>query len=412
MGRIGTEKQNQALISALYCLAQMLYWSSGFATVGYAAAYLGSIGFSNRAIGLITALAGLTGFALVLALSVWIDRAGDGALTLGIGGVLVSQLLLIICLAAYRYAGFLPALLYTLFLSLGHVMNSLFSKLYIDLKTRGMGIDFGLARGLGSLAFAGSSFSIGYLLAQRPGLYVHWLTLVFYVLLLLVTLSLRLLCRRLPGKPESVSAAKRKETPLRIGPFLRDYRLFLVLVLGISLVSAANKTFTTFLVNLVVELGGDIGAFTRITGFLALIEIPVMLFFSRLRKRHSISAMLLMSLLLYAVKLGGAAAARSLPVLFAAVTAQTFAAGLYHPASVEFIRETIPHRDTAKCQALLDGAPVFVSFLTITGFGTLLDSLPARTVCLLLFLLALLGTFLSQAVIRHTRPAPLSRDRF
>ena len=115
--------------------------------------------------------------------------------------------------------------------------------------------------------------------------------------------------------------------------------------------------------------------------------------------------MLLISLLLYAVKLGGAAAARSLPVLFAAVSAQTFAAGLYHPASVEFIRETIPHKDTAKCQALLDGAPVFVSFLTITGFGVLLDSVPARSACVILFLLALLGTLICRLVIFRVQPA-------
>lgn len=395
--------RSQASISVLYCLVQMLYWSSGFTTVGYATAYLGIIGFSNSSIGLITAVAGLIGFALVFCLSVWIDRAGTDSLYYAVIFILLLQVLMIAFFAFSRNAGLLPAVFYSLFLSHVHVMNSLFSKMYMDLKKRGNHINFGIARGLGSLAYAGSSFAIGYLLAHRPEVFIHSLTLVFYILLLLIILTLQRLACRLPEKHESVSVAGEEKNKLHIGAFFREYRFFLVLVLGISLVSASNKTFTTFLVNVVKGLGGDTRSFTTITGFLALIEIPVMLFFSKIRRKHSIASMLLLSLILYAVKLGGAAAAQSLPVLFAAVTAQTFAAGLYHPASVEFVREMIPYKDTAKCQALLDGAPVFVSFLTITGFGALLDTLPTRSVCILLFALAMLGTIVSKLVIKLVR---------
>ena len=397
------KKRSRTGITVLYCLVQMLYWSSGFTTVGFAAAYLGKIGFSNGTIGLISAAAGLAGFALVLGLSVRIDRAGTAFLYRLIAGILLIQIALILVFASVLSVGALSAVLYTLFLALGHVMNSLFSRLYFDIKRRGIHIDFGIARGLGSLAYAGCSFAVGYVLAQHPKTYVHSFTLLFYLLLLLVLLTLQRLSSRLPADPESIPDPEEKKTPLRVGAFLRNYRFFLILVLGISLVSASNKTFTTFLVNVVQGVGGDTRSFTTITGFLALVEIPVMLLFSKIRRRSSVSTMLLLSLLLYAVKLGGAAAARSLPVLFAAVTAQTFAAGLYHPASVEFVRETIPHKDTAKCQALLDGAPVCVSFLTITGFGALLESLPTRTVCFFLFAFSVIGIAISRAVIRKIR---------
>lgn len=400
------KKRSRTWISLLYCLVQMLYWSSGFTTVGYATAYLGKIGFSNSSIGLITAVAGLIGFALMFCLSVWIDRAGSVFLYRAIVCILLIQVLLIAFFSSSQYAGLLPAVLYSLFISHAHAINSLLSKLYIDLKKRRIQIDFGIARGLGSLAYAGSSFSIGYLLAHRPEAYIHYLTLAFYLMLLIIMLTLQRLVCRLPVDHESVPAAREEKTKLRIGAFLRDYRFFIVLVFGISLVSASNKTFTTFLVNVVKGLGGETRSFTTITGFLALIEIPVMLFFSKIRRKHSISSMLLLSLILYAVKLGGAAAARSLPVLFIAVTTQTFAAGFYHPASVEYVRETIPHQDTAKCQALLDGAPVFVSFLTTTVFGALLDSAPTRFVCILLFALAVLGVSVSKLVIKKVQPGP------
>ena len=404
-------KRIQKSITVLYCLVQMLYWSSGFTTVGYAAAYLGKIGFSNAAIGLITAVASLAGFALVFCLSVRIDQAGGASLHRVLACLLLIQMLLITFFAFFRRASALLAVLYALFLADGHAMNSLFSKMYINLKKHGIRIDFGFARGLGSLAFAGSSFAIGYLIAQRQEAFVHYLTLAFYALLLPATLLIQKLVDRLPAVLESDPTLAEEKAPLRTGAFLRDYRFFIILVLGVSLVSASNKTFTTFLVNVVQGLGGDTRSFTTISGFLALIEIPVMLFFSKIRRKRSISSMLLISLLLYAVKLGGAAAARSLPVLFAAVSAQTFAAGLYHPASVEFIRETIPHKDTAKCQALLDGAPVFISFLTITGFGVLLDSVPVRSACVILFLLALLGTLVCRLVISRVQSVTPDRDQ-
>lgn len=398
------ENRSRAPVALLYCLVQILYWSSGFATVGLAAAYLGRIGFSSGSIGFITAAAGPIGFMLVLCLSVRIDRAGPDTLYRVIAGLLTVQILLIAGLALSRYAGVVTALLYTLFLSHAHVMNSLFSKLYINLKKCGLRIDFGVARGLGSLAYGCSSFAAGYLMARHPERFVHSLTLIFYTLLLFVILALRMLSRRVPLPPDPVSPPAEEHPPLRLGAFLWNYRLFFVVALGLSIVSASNKTFTTFLVTIVEELGGDIRSFTAITGFLALIEIPLMLFFSKLRRKRDVPAMLLASLLLYAAKLGGAAWARSLPVLFAAVTAQAFAAGLYHPARVEYVREVIPHRDTAKCLAILDGTPVFLSFLTILGSGRLLDSIPARTVCLLLFLLALLGTLISGSVIFRVRP--------
>ena len=338
-------------------------------------------------------------------LSVLLDRAEAGLLYRVISGILVFQLLLIGAFRVCSYSAPLFALLYTVFLSLSHVMNSLFSKLYIDLTEQGLHIDFGLSRGLGSLAYAGCSFFVSYLLSRQPDLFIHSVTAVIYIGLLFVILGLRALSRRLPGRPVAAPVPVEKHSPPRLRGFLRNYRPFLFLVLGISLVTASNRTFTTFLVVLVEELGGSLRSFTKITGFLALIEIPVMLFFSRFRKRHTISTLLVFSLLLYAVKLGGAAAARSLPVLFVAVTAQTFASGLFHPASVELVRETIPHRDAAKCHALLSGVPEYVAFLFISGFGRLLDIAPARVICFSLFLIALAGTLISRMASPKIKPA-------
>lgn len=394
------DRDRRRAVSALYCFAQILYWSSGFITIGYATAYLGSIGFSEGFIGLITAVGGLAGFLAALGFSVRIDKAGPGLLYRILGVVLASQLLLIVGLAFSQGDKTATALLYTVLLSFGHAMNSLFSKLYIDLKMRGIPIDFGFARGLGSLAYAGCSFLVGHSLQHYPQFYLHTLTWVLYLLLLIVTVLIGMINRRLPGEALPRPEKERSSGRLRMGCFFRSYAAFLVLVIGISAVSASNRTFSTYLVNLVIELGGDVRSFTTITGFLALIEIPVMLFFSRLRRKHSLSNMLLVSLLLYALKLGGAAAAHSLPILFAAITTQTFAAGIFHPASVEFVRENIPLKDTAKCQAILDGGPVFVSFVTILCFGNMLERVPARTVCLLLFLLALAGTLISKLAIK------------
>ena len=176
---------------------------------------------------------------------------------------------------------------------------------------------------------------------------------------------------------------------------------FALLILGISLVSAANKTVTVFLVNIVRSVQGDMAAFGMLSGYLAVLEVPVILLFPRLRRKFSLPALLLCSMLFYTLKIAGFAMADSVTALLAASSLHIFSTGIFQPASVEYVRETIPHRYTATAQGLMTGLPMLVSFAATSLFGILLDRGSVRSNLIILALLALCGTLLCRPAMNQ-----------
>lgn len=63
--------------------------------------------------------------------------------------------------------------------------------------------------------------------------------------------------------------------------FFMGHPLFVVLILGIAALFAANNTINNFLIVIVNEAGGNYATLGALTFFLALVEFPAMLPYSR-----------------------------------------------------------------------------------------------------------------------------------
>ena len=150
----------------LYNLMQLLYWTGGCAFVGFAAAFLQEIGFLNAEIGTISAASSAIGFALMLFVSARIDRTGGQSAYYALFITVAAQTLLLPAILCPGKPCLTVSAGYTLYLSLTLVLSSLVSKIYLDLRGEGVEIDFGFARGLGSLGYALGSLLLGYLLEK------------------------------------------------------------------------------------------------------------------------------------------------------------------------------------------------------------------------------------------------------
>lgn len=388
----------------LYNLMQLLYWTGGCAFVGFAAAFLQEIGFLNAEIGTISAASSAIGFALMLFVSARIDRTDGQSAYYALFITVAAQTLLLPAILCPGKPCLTVSAGYTLYLSLTLVLSSLVSKIYLDLRGEGVEIDFGFARGLGSLGYALGSLLLGYLLEM-----LHALPLLLLGHGLFLLLAAAAECIRRNGIHTEAAGKRTEEGGFRISALssiLKNYPRFLFLVLGIALVSCANKTLTLFLVNIVQNVGGNVASFGALGAFLSFLEVPVIFLFSRFRKKWNVAALLFASMLFYTLKIAGYCLAASVGALWATSLFHAFSTGLLHPASVEYVRETIPHRNSATAQSMINGAPLLFSFFASIIFGKLLDLNGTDLVLRLLLFLAALGTLICFLALHRRENIP------
>lgn len=385
-------------ISTAYCLVQFLYWAGGCVAVGFATAFLTEIGFANAEIGLITSVSSVIGFTLMMAVSALIDLHRGKALRNSLFGTVALQTVLLLMIYILRRPNLVTALGYILYMSSAHLLYSLVTKLYIDLNKVGFQINFGIARGLGSAAYALASFLAGWVKAAKPSSFFQFVGQGCFLGVLIISL---LLCRLLTVEPgQQPNGNHSRNTFAAALHLIRADRFFLLLVIGVALVSACNKTLTAFLVNVVNHAGGDIKSFGVLNGYLALIEVPVILLYSRFRRRFSARALLLTSMICFTLKMAAFTFIHNIPVLLLASTLQAFSVGLYHPSTVDFVIERLPHERTATGQSLLSGMPLLFSFVSTIVFGSLLDRYSVPSCMLLLLILSVAGTLVCARYIK------------
>ena len=383
-------------LNIIYCVIQFLYWTGGCIAIGFAAAVLGELGYTNSAIGVISAVSSVIGFALMLATSVYIDRKSGKAILAIMALAVSAQILCLIPILRAKEPGMVVSVCYIIYLSLAHVLNNAVTKLYIDLKYAGADIDFGIARGIGSLAFACTSAIAGSVMEQ----YSHSLILISGQAAFLGSMIFCLSIKNKAGNNnQTVLSRKDREKPSSRGSFAGKYGLFILLTAGISLVSASNKTLTVFLVNIVKNVGGSMRSFGIISGYLAFIEIPITLMYSLIRKKFSVPFLLAASLCFYTLKIAGYMLAGNTAMLIAASSLQVFSTGIFQPSTVEYVRENIDHDQTGVAQSMINGMPLIFSCVFTAIFGVLLDGFSVSFLLPLVFAAATAGTAISFACL-------------
>ncbi|MBQ3211836.1 MAG: MFS transporter [Oscillospiraceae bacterium] len=378
-------------LNIAYCLIQFIYWTCGCIAIGFASAFLGKIGYSNSSIGLISAISSVLGFILMLSVSQHVDKNGGHAVYSSLMTGISVQAAALLLVFIIRIPCIAVSISYIVFMSITHIINTLISKLYMDLKEIGFEINFGIARGLGSLGYAMTSIFAGSLLMSIHPIFMLFICLCLFLILLSISLYIR---KNALAQYNIISApgCVKRADGLSLSNFIMSYKSFVFLVIGISLVSASNKTLTVFLVNIVDGVGGNARHFGIISAYLALIEVPVSFLFSNLKKRYSVSLLLFFSMVFYTLKITGYTFAGSFGVLIAASSLQAFSTGIYQPSAVEYVRENIPYNSTALAQSLMTGLPLLFSFISTVVFGFLLDKFSVSHVLPFTMLLAILGT--------------------
>lgn len=333
----------------LYSLMHMLFWC-GYAIVwSYTAVYLEYYGYSSAVVGLVTGVGAVIS-VLMQPILAWMVKKWKGLSTAKIIVFLKLDAVILSFVMWTEPSGkWTVAILVMILAAIEAAIPSMLSTIAMEYVNAGHKLNYGAARGEGSIAFALFSVLLGYLVKQMP---MRWLAFLYAVLSLLV-LGLCLLFQEPAGRRQENPLEDVEEMLQERAGLLEKYPFLLYFLLGTVLLFMGHNTINVFLVNIIERVGGSPENLGLALAIAAAMELPIMAYFNRLAGRIDVRKLLVFSGVCFLLKSMLTWLSGNLAMIYLAQVIQIGAFGLFTPASVHFINVYMKREDSGIGQALL-----------------------------------------------------------
>ena len=390
-------------INIQYAMVQGFYWIGYCGIFTYTAVYLQSRGYSNAQLGLVMASGCVMGFLLPQLLANWIDRVEQITVFRCLWALLLAETGLVLTLRSLPGHSLTVSVLYSVLLGLEVTINPMNTQMSTDLEHRFGRINYGMARGTGSVAFTPVTMMMGRLIEKHGTGLLPNVDLICIGIQALVLLSVCLSMRR-AGPGENGTAVVRKKEGSTAIRFVQENRRFFVLMLGTMLLFFAHNLVNNYMINVVRHAGGDTSDMGLLSGFTAFMEMPMMFLYDWLTRRVRCSSTVRFASVVFAIKAAAIALARSMTALFAASVLQMFSFAMLTPAMVRYVNLYIPEKDSAKGQAISFGMVTLGNvFASLLG-GVLFDHFTVPQTMMTGAASALLGAVICQIFTERGAP--------
>lgn len=371
------------------CIVQGAYWASVCTIAGFASVLLLSKGFTNSQIGIALALGNILG---VICQPI-VGSIADSSKKISLQALSAALSLAAIVLLAVLL--FLPNIIVAVFavfvatVALDQTIQPLVNSVSVYYISRGVNVDFGISRGIGSLTYAIASSVVGRLIS----VYDERVIIIASILCLAVTGSQFILLPRIANDlAESAETAKEeKKKEISLIEFIKKYKYFCLTLVGGTLLLTNHNIGVSYMIQILNNIGGDTKDMGTSMSVAAIVELPVMFLFTRIMKKFKASTLITFSALMFAVKGLGFLLAVNVGQFLAVQVLQMFTFGMYIPAGVYLANERMEESDKFKGQALMAGTNTLGGVIGSLIGGVILDALGVRSMLLVSFIAAALG---------------------
>ena len=249
-------------------------------------------------------------------------------------------------------------------------------------------VNFGVARGVGSLSFAVLSIVLGRLTLTAGRQSVPASGLAAITCLILVTLTMPLY-----GKEKKAGAAK----PAAEGGagkkkfVLKRYPAFFLMVAACLLALTFHNMYSYYMINLAERAGGNSGTMGNALFLMALLELPAMFSMSRLIRRVRLSVLLILACFAFAVKGFFYLRAETVAGFYGTQILQMLSFAVLIPASVYYTEQQILPEDRVTGQACMSLALSGGTVIGSAVSGILIDKAGLEVMLIAGILIALAG---------------------
>lgn len=344
-------------IKMKYNLLYFFYCVAGCCFAGFVAVFLQYKGVSNTAIGIVTGSGCVTSIFLAPYFSSLVLKFPN------LNAKKMINIIYIFLTVFFTLIVFVPmpstmvmlvyTVLYAIYLSTGPFLQMLAS----DYMQVGIDVNFGMARGLGSTAWAISALGFGFLI----DLFNPTILVLGMGLAVIVTLAI---LYTMPDQKVVETDNKRSGSMLEVA---KKYRLFFILLLGFSLMLSAATSLGTYLINIVKSLGGDTSFYGIAVFLMAISEMPVMALTPRLLRRLKSVHLICFAGICYILRNFLICLAPNMVVLCLGMLFQGLSFGLMTAVITYYVMYNLAAEDQVRGQTMIT--------VMTSGFGSMIGNL-------------------------------------
>lgn len=373
-----------------YAGSQIFYFAAFCSMMGYASVFLLDKGCSNSQIGIALAISNIIAVFTQPVLASFVDNHQN----IEMKDIISIIALIVIALSAVLYlipgsALFVLFLVVTIFATMSTIMP-LMNSLAFVFEKYGIEINYGLARGLGSVAYAFTSMMLGYVVESfSPGI----LPLFYIIFTALLFVVVRLFVLPKTGHYEIIEEHKKKENTqqLSFGKFCQKYKKFIVFLFGFVLVYFAHTVINNFFIQVITNIGGTSSDMGNAVFVAAMLELPTMALFSKLSEKVNCGTLIKFSIIMFVAKHTLTYFATNMIMIYIAQVLQMFAYALFIPASVYYVNQKVAIADRVKGQSLVTMSMTLSGVFASFCGGILLDAIGVHQVLLVGAILSVIG---------------------
>lgn len=381
-------KNKEKIFNIDYALAQGLYWAVFCVTSSFAAVFLQHRGYTNAQLGTILSSGSVVCLFLSPALANLIDHSKKFTAARALVGLLAFQFAVMLAIRFLSGRSWLLSVCYSSFLACMICTNPMNTQLSIAVEELGVHINYGAARGIGSLTYAISAVFFGAAIEHFSPELLPALTLIMIILQCVVLYAIHRRMKLLPAPAAKNQSSH--ETSSMLG-FIKKYKRYCFFLIGVALMYFTHTLFNNFFINIVRNLGGNAEQMGRISGLMAFLELPAMFLLDRICRKVHISTVMSIALVFFLLKFVLMTMAASLPFLYASQVLQGLGFAVVVPGLVRYAAVLIPAEDSAKAQALSYNSTtlgnVFSGFLG----GRMFDMWDVKTALIVSCIIAAVG---------------------
>lgn len=402
------------LLNFEYACTQGTYWMIYGIVGSFASVFLLARGYSNSEIGVILAVANVVAVVLQPLVADFADRSKRATL-IGITQLMtVIMIVMMTGLFVFQKKTLALSLIFLLLIAWHTILQPLVNSLSFKLSDCGIPINFGVARGVGSLAYSALVAVLG-TMVENHGVIVMPITGEVVLAMLLISLALtkmqynRVKAANRERDGIEVQRKNKEGADIDLVSFVKRNRMFLVVNIGVIGVFFSNQILNNYMIQIVTNVGGDSEDMGRILSLMAFLEIPAMFCFNGLRKRFSCQLMLKVSAAGFAVKIAMCYIASTVAMVYVAQLFQLISFGLFLPAMVHFIDEIMSKGEAVKGQAFFTMMVTVTTMISSLLGGVILDVSGAKMLTLIATIVTAVGALIIMASVDHVKKHQLSK---
>ena len=336
-------------LTVRYSIVQFSYWAAAMGAASFATTYLLERGLPSGLIGLLLAASGLLACLTQPFMASFVDRAQKYILP---RMILLLSLLCIACFVLQLVPG-IPVLaagiLYILGMWSSDATHSLINALSVACNQGGFHINYGAARGIGSVASGTSALILGHIIAWLGTSWMFLYIIAFRIIFIIAVLSF-------PKLEKQRSAPGTADESCSIAQFFLRYKWYCLSLLGIGLLGMFHAMTESYLIVIMERLGGDSSNVGTALFISSLSGAPVIFFFSFFHKRIKETSLLKISALTFLLKSVLFCLAPTIGFVYGLEVLQSTSYGFLGPTQVYFAGNRVRKTDMVKGQAFIAAA--------------------------------------------------------